>query len=202
MFLSAIAAYAIALNDIMPDDLRQELLMPFVTRLAGTVDAQKIEVARIKLIALRTIRDILPISLRASGLHEHAERCETLKDFANAANAADDAANAANAARYAANAANAATNAAYADRSAAYAAYAADDATNAANATRYAANCAANAADANAADAAANTSKVFTIAASILDEAIRLGKQAEPIETALVVGRMEKMKQRPLATTS
>ena len=141
-FSRPIATYAIALNDNMPDDLRQELLMPFVTRLAGTADKPEIESARIKMIAFRTIRDVLPIALRAAGLHEHAARCAAVKDF--------------DAARYAADAA-----------------------------ARY----------------AAAAREIYTIAVSILDEAIKLGNQAAPIETALVVSRMETMKQRTLLTT-
>ena len=46
-----------------------------------------------------------------------------------------------------------------------------------------------------AAAAAAYAEKVWTIAVSILDEAIRLGRQAEQIETALVIERMERAKE-------
>src|SRR5687768_2512429 len=64
-FSRPIAAYAIGLNDRMPDRLRQELLLPFVTRLAGTADTKAIERARAEYIVIQTIRRILPIALRA-----------------------------------------------------------------------------------------------------------------------------------------
>ena len=166
-FSRVIGAYALRLNDSMPDDLREELLTPFVVRLAGTADSPAKELERATYIAVQTIKRILPISLRAVGLEDHARRCEQVDDLA-AAYAADAAAKAA----YAAEAA--AAKAAYA------AAYAAAKAA------------------ADAADAADARKKIFSIAVAILDEAIRLGNQAEPIETALVVERMETMKRRAL----
>jgi hypothetical protein len=45
-FSRVLARYAILLNDGMPDNLRTELLLPFVTRLAGTAAAPDIEAAR------------------------------------------------------------------------------------------------------------------------------------------------------------
>jgi hypothetical protein len=52
-FSRAIAGYAMGLNDSMPDDLRQELLLPFVTRLAGTADSREKEIERVKYIAVQ-----------------------------------------------------------------------------------------------------------------------------------------------------
>lgn len=100
-FSRVIAGYAIRLNDSMSDALRQKLLMPFVTRLAGTADADDKEIERARYIAVQTIGRILPISLRAIGLDEHARRCEQA-DGINAAAAANAAADAKYAARYAA----------------------------------------------------------------------------------------------------
>jgi hypothetical protein len=75
---------------------------------------------------------------------------------------------------------------------------AASDAASAADA----ASDAADAAIARAAFAAAAyggaRKEIFQIAVAILDEAIRLGNQADSIETSLVVGRMEAMKRRAL----
>src|SRR5271154_1239788 len=46
-FSRVIATYAISLNDnIYDDDIRQRLLMPFVTRLAGTADTEEVEIER------------------------------------------------------------------------------------------------------------------------------------------------------------
>jgi hypothetical protein len=75
---------------------------------------------------------------------------------------------------------NAAAQAAAAQAAAA-AAYAADYAAAAAAYAAYAAD-------------AADAEIIWTVAVTILDEAIRLGKQAEPIETALVAERMERAK--------
>src|SRR3954469_23218192 len=58
------AASAIALNDEMPDKLRQKLLMPFVIRLAGTADTLEVERERASHIAMQTIKRILPPVLR------------------------------------------------------------------------------------------------------------------------------------------
>jgi hypothetical protein len=194
-FSRVIAAYAIKLNDSMPDDLRQELLLPFVTRLSGTADSVDVEAKRAVYIVVQTVKSILPITLRMACLEDHAKRCgavDNLKSAKAAANAA-----------YAANAANAAADAVYAAaRAATYAAAYADSAVYAADAAVYAADAAADAAAyadsaVYAADAAARK-HVFQIAANILDEAIKLGNQAAPIELALVQSRMDAVKRHAL----
>jgi hypothetical protein len=86
-FSWVIAGYSIPLNDAMSDELRQELLMPFVTRLAGTADSPEREIERARYIAIQTIKRILPISLRAVGLEEHALRCEQVDELNANANA-------------------------------------------------------------------------------------------------------------------
>ncbi len=127
-----------------------------------------------------------------------ARQCELADDITAAANAA----NAANAAGAAAYAANAAAAAAYAANAAGCAAYAAENAAGcAAYAAAYAARAAENAANAAAyADQIRNTevNTIFAIAVSILDEAIQLGNQSNPMDRELVVNRMEKIKQRSL----
>jgi hypothetical protein len=173
-FSRPISQYAIGLNDSMPDDLRQSILMPFVVRLAGTADTDAVEVKRAKYLALETVRRILPLAL--TRWPELAERCRRVRTLDEAKDAADAAY------AYAADAANAA---AYAANAAAYAAYA--------NVAAYAANAAAYAA--NAANAA-----VWREAVAILDEAISLGKQSDPIETALVVRRMKQARELAQAT--
>ena len=121
-FSRPLSAYALQLNDAMSDDLRQELLMPFVTRLAGSADTPQVEQKRAQLIALATINRILPVVLDARGFTAQAQACREARTLEAARAAAQQArvyAPAASAA-YAAYA-----DAAYAD-AAAYAAYAAD----------------------------------------------------------------------------
>jgi hypothetical protein len=198
-FSRVIADYAIRLNDAMPDGLRQELLTPFVTRLAGTADTPEKEIERARYIAIQTIKRLLPIGLRPIGLGEHAYRCEQL-DGLNAT----DAGEAANAAKDAAVDARYAAEAGANDRATIAAAIivratslAADGAAKGgANATKYAA-AVANAivlarydAAANADGFAAARRQIFAIATAILADAIELGNHAEPIETTLVVSRM------------
>src|SRR5262249_17505788 len=59
----------------LEDDLRQELLVPFVTRLAGCADAAKVEMARAELVLQRTVTEILAPALARVGYAELAERC-------------------------------------------------------------------------------------------------------------------------------
>lgn len=228
-FSRVIAGFALRLNELMSDGLRQKLLMPFVTRLAGTADTPEKEFERAGYIVIQTVKRILPIGLRAIGGEEYARRCEQVDDL-NAAHAA------AYAGKYAGPAAGAARWAAAAGDSAADTFDSArwvDAATYAANAiaaTRYAtawrpvtaadsaadtldpakcvdaAICAVNAVaaevyaigwrPATADIVAAAGRQIFTVATAILDEAIRLGNQAKPIDTELVVSRMEAMKQK------
>jgi len=189
-FSRVIATYAIKLNDSMPHDLRQELLMPFVVRLAGTADTPEIERRRADHVVVQTVKRILPIAMKVAGLHDAARQyseVETLEQAKAAAYSTAAYSSAAAAAAYAAKAA--AKAAAYsAAKAAAYSAAASADAAAAAAAAAYAAAYAyAAAAYSDAADA---EREIFTIAVAILDEAINLGKQAEPIETALVTSRM------------
>jgi hypothetical protein len=233
-FSRPIGAYTIKINDSMPDDLRQELLLPFVTRLAGTSDTPKIERKRADLIVTRTVTDILPIALRIYGLESYAVLCEGVKTrkkahmaaklalealsvaihsySAAAAYAAAYAANAAHAvnAAYAAsavvNAANAAVNGAEAvatdglvAAAADYAACAAHAADSAVTANDAAASCAARAADTAIATIDANAMRrlIWILAIAILDAALRIGRQAEPIETATIIARAEAAKKQP-----
>ena len=130
-FSRVLAAYAISLNDQLPDDLRQELLMPFVTRLAGTADAPAIERQRFDFIMLGLVRTVLPISLRG-WKDDLAMECERVTHY--------------------------------------------DDAIAAVNKI-----------DVARARDLARASVV------LLDGAMKIGKQAEPIETEIVVGRLAKI---------
>ena len=169
-FSKVIAQYAINLNDRMPDDLRNELLKPFVIQLSGTADTKEVELARVNYLVMETVRRINAYACHKwMGREDFAKRCEAITKtseikplmgeikaataYADAAyaDAAYAYAHAAHAAAYAADAAASAASAAsaayaYADASAAYAAYA------------YAYAYAADAADAAAAAAAADAS--------------------------------------------
>jgi hypothetical protein len=68
-FSRTLAAYALSLNDRIPDDaLRHKLLMPFVTRLAGSADTEAVEELRAAHIIGAIVTRILPAALEFSGL--------------------------------------------------------------------------------------------------------------------------------------
>lgn len=183
-FSRPIAGFAIALNDEMPDDLRQELLMPFVTRLAGTRDRPKVERERAKLIVFRTIRDVLPIMLYCAGLLPHAARCARSNNFNSAAHFVLDP-------RYAIEAIDHPLCESPM-RSIVDAVVGLIDPHNkialAVSQVSVAIAAVAERMEDYNRDAPRH---VYKLATSILDDAIRLGKQADPIETALIVERME-----------
>lgn len=60
-FSRPIAAYAIKLNNSMPDGLRQKLLIPFVTRLAGTADTKEMELKRGQFMVVEHVKRIRPL---------------------------------------------------------------------------------------------------------------------------------------------
>jgi hypothetical protein len=134
-----------------------------------------VELKRAIYIAIQTVKRILPISLRTTGLNDCAGKCEQVETIADAAAAAIRTAYA-----YGAAAPEAATAAAAA-------------------AIRCVKVAIATSSIAAAADAAAAKKEIFTIAVAILDEAIKLGNQAEPIEATLINQRMESIKRRALA---
>src|ERR1700758_4282242 len=78
-FSRPIAMFALCLNDTLGDELRQELLVPFVTRLAGSADASKIEMMRAELILARTAGEIIAPVLAQAGYVELAERCRSYR---------------------------------------------------------------------------------------------------------------------------
>src|SRR5262245_6665403 len=78
-FSGPIASLALSLIAALDDALRQELLMPFVTRLAGSADTPKIEMMRAELMLKRTAAEILAPALARSGYLEVAERCRSLR---------------------------------------------------------------------------------------------------------------------------
>jgi len=78
-FSRPIALFALCLNDTLDDELRQELLVPFVTRLAGSADVSKIEMARAELMLRRIVTEVLAPALARDGYAEIAERCRALR---------------------------------------------------------------------------------------------------------------------------
>jgi hypothetical protein len=81
-FSRVLAQYAILLNDAMPDDLRNELLLPFVTRLAGTADRASAEATRAAFIAVRTVNTILPSMLqRMPRYFTTARQCQSVTNI-------------------------------------------------------------------------------------------------------------------------
>ena len=74
-FSRPIAAYAIRLNDSMPDQLRQELLIPFVVRLSGTSDTKEMELARAKFMVIAGVQRISSLLCEKAKLHDLAREC-------------------------------------------------------------------------------------------------------------------------------
>ena len=84
-FSRPLALYAMCLNEIiMSDSLRQELLMPFVTRLAGSADRPEVELARVALIVEKTVSSILPEALERAGYEWEAQRCRSVDTIEDA----------------------------------------------------------------------------------------------------------------------
>ncbi len=74
-FSHPIAMLALCLNDTLADELRQELLLPFVTRLAGSADEPKVEMMRAELILRSAVAEVLVPALARTGYASLAERC-------------------------------------------------------------------------------------------------------------------------------
>jgi hypothetical protein len=78
-FSRPLALYAMCLNEIVLDDaLRQELLLPFVTRLAGSADTPEVDMRRVGLILQRTVSEIVPDAFDWVGRSREARRCRAV----------------------------------------------------------------------------------------------------------------------------
>ncbi|GJE56109.1 hypothetical protein [Methylobacterium thuringiense] len=86
-FSRPLAAYALGLNDAMPEGERTRL-MAFVLRLSGSADSPEIEGERTAFLALESVRRILPPLLDRAGLPALAARCEAAPGAAEALAAA------------------------------------------------------------------------------------------------------------------
>ncbi len=197
-----LGAYAIRLNDGMPDDMRDRLLKPLVPLISGTRDSAS-ELLRAEFLAMWAANRILPIVLRKQGFADHAAPCKNARTLAEAHDAANVAAKAAAkavavCAAYAADSAKStawavtailaairpAILAAYVAKATAYAVAAAGHAADVAKATAWVAN---------AANAAA---EAWTLAVEGLRQAILIGRHdgfdvAEPV----LIKRREKLRE-------
>ncbi|RVU12013.1 hypothetical protein EOE48_28095, partial [Methylobacterium oryzihabitans] len=90
-FSVPLAAYALGLNDAMPDAERPRL-MAFVLRLAGSAAAPEVEAARVAHLARETVRRLLPPALEQAGLPAEAAACREAASLKEAVAAAQRAA--------------------------------------------------------------------------------------------------------------
>ena len=177
-FSPPLAAYALGLNDAMPDAERPRL-MAFVLRLSGSADAPETEAARTAFLALESIRRILPPLLDRAGMADLAARCEAAADLGDAVAAA----------RAAAWRGGAAAQAASLRRAWLQGALAACVARTASAAVRAAedARCAAEVPE----GANAFLPEAWPLASIILDEALCIGRQAPEIDPVRARDRLD-----------
>jgi hypothetical protein len=182
-FSRVLSSYAISLNDNMPDDLRQSLLLPFVTRLAGTADAPEIERQRFDFIMVGIVCKCLPFLLRGweDGL---ATECAAVRNYDDAIKAVNNIAHGRLARALTLGLANELVLA--------------RDLTLDRNLTfeRACVNALACTTTLTLALVCAPTLDLqrYTALVALLDGAMKIGKQAEPIEIALVVDRLAKIR--------
>ncbi|MCF4127735.1 hypothetical protein [Methylobacterium sp. SyP6R] len=79
-FSGPLAAYALGLNDAMPDAERPRL-MAFVLRLAGSADSAAVEAARTAHLVHEGVRRLLAPVLERAGLVRHAAACRAAPDL-------------------------------------------------------------------------------------------------------------------------
>ena len=177
-FSRPLAAYALGLNDAMPDRERPRL-MAFVLRLSGSADGPAVEAERTAFLATESIRRLLPPLLERAGLGEIAQDCA----------AAISPVEALSAARRAAWRGGALAEAASMRRAWIAGAFAAAVSRTATAAVRSATDprCAAEIAE-GAAPFAAGT---WARAVDILDAALSIGRQASAIDPLMARGRLD-----------
>jgi hypothetical protein len=184
-FSHVLSAYAITLNDCLSDDRRQELLMPFVTRLAGTADTPGIERERFDFIMLGLIRTVLPISLRG-WKDDLAAECEHVENYDQAVDVVN---------KIALNrAVDPARDLIHILASARILALPIPLAID------FASILVLDLASTLVLDLASTLARAFAVAldkaaVALLDGAMKIGKQAEPVEQGIVIGRLAKIRQ-------
>jgi hypothetical protein len=190
-FSRPLALYAMCLNEIvLGDDFRQELLLPFVSRLAGSADSLEVEMARVGLIIQRTVATILPEALERAGCDRDARRCRAAGTIRDAVAAVKQLSSRNWHARspHLIGLINSIS-------------MAVEDhlAYRAVDAAQYAGTAIADVAEivGSAGDDAAprGVEAIYRRAAALLDAALRIGNQAEPIAPLTVVGRMQRARQ-------
>ncbi len=204
-FSPPIANYAMGLNDAIADDaLRQELLLPFVTRLAGSADALEVENRRTALIITRIVTDLLPLALEALGWRHDAERCRSAKTMTKAHQAASElAAQLALARDLADSEALIALTDALAHVTKAMERYIAGDSYHAYGTAAGVTWRLVNALERTfAVDCDKTRVALFRAAASILDDTLKVGKQADPIGAEAALARTEAAKREAAAWRS
>lgn len=198
-FSRPLAAYALSLNDGIGDsELRQRLLMPFVTRLAGSADRFEIEQERVKTILLRIVTRLLPQSIESYGRADEALACRSATDLATAADAMHRALDAV-CGIVSGNAAFVRKRQDYLEGISglvsAFVYY---------NDERRLAEAAAHSASAAIASISlrdwnharyAERKRDFALAAAFLDEALKIGNRAEPVEADELAARFTRAKQ-------
>src|SRR5262245_39750025 len=186
-FSRPISMLALCLNDTLEDELRQELLIPFVARLGGTADTPKIEMARAEHMLQRTVAEILAPALARAGEVELAERCRSLGTPTGLVEIARCLRNA-QASVLPQSIVSAFEHAADAGRQ-----WLAGLPTEVVFCTFSAMR------EIAALDGDRFADKVYRRAAAILDSALALGRQADAAETEVVAGRMDAAKRAPEA---
>jgi hypothetical protein len=189
-FSRPLALYAMCLNEIvLSDELRQELLLPFVARLAGSADTLEVEMARVGLILQRTVATILPKALERAGYDRDARRCRAAATIRDAVAAVKQLSGRNWHARgpHLIGLVNSIS-------------MAVEDhlAYRAVDAAQYAGTAIADVAEvigAAGGDGARHVETIYRRAAAILDEALRIGNQAESIAPDTVVRRMQSAKR-------
>lgn len=182
-FSQPLAAYALGLNDAMPDGERPRL-MAFVLRLAGSTAEPETEARRVAFLAEASVRRILPPLLDAAGLPALAARCDGACGPEGARAAARDAAWEGGALADAASRRGAWTQGARASAVA--------RAASAAVKAFCDARCAAEVAE----GAAPFIDGTWAVAAQILDEALALGRGAPSIDAGLARDRFDAARAR------
>ena len=179
-FSRVLSSYAIMLNDNMPDDLRQSLLLPFITRLAGTADTPEIERQRFDFIMVGIVRKGLPFWLRGWE-DDLATECAAVRNYDDAIKAVNNITRD----RRACNLALALSGELVRAR----------DSRDLNPASAYAITRDLSLALACACAFAHDRDRDrHTALVALLDGAMKIGKQAEPIEVALVVDRLAKIR--------
>ena len=190
-FSRPMALYAMCINEIvLNDDLRQELLMPFVTRLANSADTLDVELERHALILRRTVSEILPEALERTRCTREARRCRSVTTTQDAIRVVKDL-----------SAHNWHERGAHLLGLINSISMAIDDYTahRPVDAAQYAGTAIADAAEVISSAGGYGSPRaaemLYRQGATILDAALKIGKSADPIATDLVEKRMENAKR-------